>query len=330
MPTGSSTATSSAWCATPRRGSRRRRSQGLKLEVVRLEGRTPVIFFEVPATQAPAATRHDLPVRPPRQAARVQRLAQRPRPVDAEVRGRPALRPRRRRRRLRGLRRDHRDPGARRRRASPRPRCVGLIETCEESGSFDLPAYIDALRPASATSASSSASTAAPATTTSSGSRRSLRGMVSGTLKVEILTEGVHSGDASGLVPSSFRILRQVLDRLEDSEDRPPAAARASTARSRPTASSRRRRPRRSSATRSGSASRGRCGADGATARAADHDRPGRGAAQPHLEADAVGHRRRRLPGAEGRRQRAAPVHRVQAVACACRRWSTPTPRRRS
>jgi len=45
----------------------------------------------------------------------------------------------------------------------------------------------------------------------------SLRGMATGVLKVEILTEGVHSGDASGLVPSSFRILRQVLDRLEDS-----------------------------------------------------------------------------------------------------------------
>jgi acetylornithine deacetylase/succinyl-diaminopimelate desuccinylase-like protein len=35
---------------------------------------------------------------------------------------------------------------------------------------------------------------------------------------VQILTEGVHSGDASGLVPSSFRIMRQVLDRLEDSK----------------------------------------------------------------------------------------------------------------
>ena len=45
----------------------------------------------------------------------------------------------------------------------------------------------------------------------------SLRGMASGVLKVEILTEGIHSGDASGLVPSSFRIMRQVLDRLEDS-----------------------------------------------------------------------------------------------------------------
>jgi acetylornithine deacetylase/succinyl-diaminopimelate desuccinylase-like protein len=45
----------------------------------------------------------------------------------------------------------------------------------------------------------------------------SLRGMASGVLKVQVLTEGVHSGDASGLVPSSFRIMRQVLDRLEDS-----------------------------------------------------------------------------------------------------------------
>ncbi|HMT65560.1 MAG TPA: M20/M25/M40 family metallo-hydrolase, partial [Ottowia sp.] len=45
----------------------------------------------------------------------------------------------------------------------------------------------------------------------------SLRGNITGTLKVEVLTEGVHSGDASGLVPSSFRILRQVLERLEDS-----------------------------------------------------------------------------------------------------------------
>src|SRR6185369_4003282 len=46
----------------------------------------------------------------------------------------------------------------------------------------------------------------------------SLRGMVSGVLKVEVLTEGIHSGAASGIVPSSFRILRQVLDRLEDSK----------------------------------------------------------------------------------------------------------------
>jgi acetylornithine deacetylase/succinyl-diaminopimelate desuccinylase-like protein len=44
----------------------------------------------------------------------------------------------------------------------------------------------------------------------------SLRGLAAGTLAVEVLTEGVHSGDASGIVPSSFRIARKLLDRLED------------------------------------------------------------------------------------------------------------------
>lgn len=42
----------------------------------------------------------------------------------------------------------------------------------------------------------------------------SLRGMVAGTLRVDVLTEGVHSGDASGIVPSAFRVIRQLLDRL--------------------------------------------------------------------------------------------------------------------
>ena len=53
----------------------------------------------------------------------------------------------------------------------------------------------------------------------------SLRGIAAGTLTVEVLTEGVHSGDASGVVPSSFRILRTLLSRLEDESNgaiRPP------------------------------------------------------------------------------------------------------------
>jgi acetylornithine deacetylase/succinyl-diaminopimelate desuccinylase-like protein len=45
----------------------------------------------------------------------------------------------------------------------------------------------------------------------------SLRGLVNGTLRVDILTEGVHSGDAGGVVPSSLRIARQLLDRIDDS-----------------------------------------------------------------------------------------------------------------
>ena len=43
-----------------------------------------------------------------------------------------------------------------------------------------------------------------------------LRGLIAGDLTVEVLKEGVHSGDASGIVPSSFRIIRMLLDRLED------------------------------------------------------------------------------------------------------------------
>jgi acetylornithine deacetylase/succinyl-diaminopimelate desuccinylase-like protein len=97
------------------------------------------------------------------------------------------------------------------------PRIVGLIETCEESGSYDLLPYIEALKPrlgevALVVCMDSGAGNYDQLWLTSS-----LRGMASGVLKVEILTEGVHSGDASGLVPSSFRIMRQVLDRLEDS-----------------------------------------------------------------------------------------------------------------
>ena len=101
------------------------------------------------------------------------------------------------------------------------PRIVGLIETCEESGSYDLLPYIDALR----APGNNRLGDVGLVVCLDSGAGNydqlwlttSLRGMASGTLKVEILTEGIHSGDASGLVPSSFRIMRQVLDRLEDS-----------------------------------------------------------------------------------------------------------------
>jgi acetylornithine deacetylase/succinyl-diaminopimelate desuccinylase-like protein len=99
----------------------------------------------------------------------------------------------------------------------PHPRIVGLVETCEESGSYDLPAYIDALRPRLGDVGLVICLDSGAGNYDQLWLTTSLRGMVSGTLKVEVLTEGVHSGDASGLVPSSFRILRQVLDRLEDS-----------------------------------------------------------------------------------------------------------------
>ncbi|MGE0384411.1 MAG: M20/M25/M40 family metallo-hydrolase [Gammaproteobacteria bacterium] len=98
----------------------------------------------------------------------------------------------------------------------PYARCVILIEACEESGSYDLPHYIDALAdrigaPDLVICLDSGCGNYDQLWTTTS-----LRGLVSGELRVEILTEGVHSGDASGVVPSSFRILRQLISRIED------------------------------------------------------------------------------------------------------------------
>jgi acetylornithine deacetylase/succinyl-diaminopimelate desuccinylase-like protein len=99
----------------------------------------------------------------------------------------------------------------------PRPRCVGLIETCEESGSYDLPAYLDALAPRMGDVALVIALDSGAGNYDQLWVTTSLRGLVNGTLRVDILDEGVHSGDAGGVVPSSFRIARQLLDRIDDS-----------------------------------------------------------------------------------------------------------------
>jgi acetylornithine deacetylase/succinyl-diaminopimelate desuccinylase-like protein len=98
----------------------------------------------------------------------------------------------------------------------PRARCVLLIEACEESGSYDLPFYVDHLmdrlgQPSLVICLDSGCGDYDRLWLTTS-----LRGLAGGTLRVQVLQEGVHSGDASGVVPSSFRILRQVLSRLED------------------------------------------------------------------------------------------------------------------
>jgi acetylornithine deacetylase/succinyl-diaminopimelate desuccinylase-like protein len=97
------------------------------------------------------------------------------------------------------------------------PRIVGLIETCEESGSYDLPAYVDALRERLGNVSLVVCLDSGAGNYEQLWLTTSLRGNVTGTLKVEVLTEGIHSGDASGVVPSSFRVLRHLLDRLEDS-----------------------------------------------------------------------------------------------------------------
>jgi len=97
------------------------------------------------------------------------------------------------------------------------PRLVTMIECCEESGSFDLPYYVDQLAPRIGTPGLVICLDSGCGNYDQLWSTASLRGVMVADLTVSILREGVHSGDASGIVPSSFRILRHVLNRLEDS-----------------------------------------------------------------------------------------------------------------
>ena len=96
-------------------------------------------------------------------------------------------------------------------------RCVLLIELSEESGSPDLPFHVEALAEWLGDVDFVVCLDSGCATFDTMWLTSSLRGLVDGTIKVEVVEEGVHSGIASGVVPSSFRIMRQILDRLEDS-----------------------------------------------------------------------------------------------------------------
>ncbi|MEP7026946.1 MAG: M20/M25/M40 family metallo-hydrolase, partial [Actinomycetota bacterium] len=96
-------------------------------------------------------------------------------------------------------------------------RAIVLLETGEESGSPDLPAYMEHL-------AGRLGDVTLVVCLDGGGGNyerlwltTSLRGIVQATVTVRVLDAPQHSGLASGIVPSSFRILRQLLDRLEDS-----------------------------------------------------------------------------------------------------------------
>ena len=193
--------------------------EGLVLEVVRLPGRTPVLFFEVAATRSAQAGVSEQTVlmyghldkQPEFSGWRKDLGPWTPKYEDGKLYGRGGA-----------------DDGyaayaaiaaisALKDQKVAHPRILGLIETCEESGSYDLLPYVDALRTRLGDVGLVVCLDSGAGNYDQLWLTNSLRGMASGVLRVDVLTEGVHSGDASGVVPSSFRVLRQVLDRLEDS-----------------------------------------------------------------------------------------------------------------
>ena len=185
---------------------------GLTVEIVRLPGRTPVLLFDVPGTGAGNVLLYGhLDKQPEMVGWRADGGPWTPLIEDGKLYGRggaddgyavfaalSAL-------------------GALTAQRIPHARCVGIIETCEESGSYDLPAYLDALAPRLGNVDLVVGLDSGCGDYERLWMTTSLRGLAAGKLEVQVLTEGVHSGDASGVVPSSFRIARKLLDRLEDS-----------------------------------------------------------------------------------------------------------------
>ncbi|MCM2335541.1 MAG: M20 family metallopeptidase [Pseudomonas sp.] len=190
---------------------------GMQLEVVRLEGRTPLIFIDIPATNGgrdddcvllyghldkqPEMTGWDADLGPWKPVIKGDRLYGRGGADDGyALFGSLAA--------VMALQEQQ----------VPHARCVVLIEACEESGSYDLPAYVDHLadrigKPSLVVCLDSGCGNYEQLWCTTS-----LRGLTGGNLTVKVLDEGVHSGDASGIVPSSFRLLRQLLSRIEDEQ----------------------------------------------------------------------------------------------------------------
>ncbi len=189
--------------------------RGMTLEIVRLEGRTPLIFMEIPAQ---GETRSDDTIlmyghmdKQPEMTGWADDLGPwKPVIKDQKLYGRGGA-----------------DDGyaayaslaaimAVQKQDLPHARVVVIIEACEESGSYDLPFYIEHLearigKPSLVICLDSGAGNYEQMWLTVS-----LRGMAAGTLRADVLKEGVHSGYASGVVPSSFRVLRQLISRLED------------------------------------------------------------------------------------------------------------------
>jgi acetylornithine deacetylase/succinyl-diaminopimelate desuccinylase-like protein len=186
--------------------------RGMTVEIVRLPGRTPVLYFDVPGSGSSTVLLYGHLDKQPEMFGWRDGLGPwQPVLADGKLYGRGGA-----------------DDGyavfaslaaisALQSQGIAHSRCVGLIETCEESGSYDLPAYLELLAPRMGAVDFVVGLDSGCGDYERLWATTSLRGLVGGTLTVDVLTEGVHSGDASGVVPSSFRIARAVLDRIEDS-----------------------------------------------------------------------------------------------------------------
>lgn len=184
---------------------------GMKLEVVRLAGRTPVIYIDIPGTQDGTVLLYGHLDKQPEMTGWHEGLGPwQPVIKDDRLYGRGGA-----------------DDGyalfaaysaimAVQAQKLAHPRCVILIEACEESGSVDLPFYIEHLKdrlgvPKLVICLDSGCGNYDQLWCTTS-----LRGVMCGNLSIEVLTAGIHSGTAGGIVPSTTLVLRQLLSRLED------------------------------------------------------------------------------------------------------------------
>jgi acetylornithine deacetylase/succinyl-diaminopimelate desuccinylase-like protein len=187
--------------------------RGMKIDVVRLDGRTPLLKIDVPGQgedcvlmyghldKQPEMTGWSDGLGPWQPVLRGERLYGRGAADDgyAMFAGLSAL-------------------AALQDQGIAHARCVMLIEACEESGSYDLPPIIEHLgdligNPSLVIALDSGCGNYDQLWCTTS-----LRGLVGGTLRINVLTEGVHSGDAGGVVPCSFRIARMLLSRIENEQ----------------------------------------------------------------------------------------------------------------
>ena len=193
-----------SWCE-------RQPLKGARVEVVRLPGRTPLLYVDIPGTGSDCVLLYGHYDKQPEFTGWAEGLGPwTPVQRDGRLYGRGGA-----------------DDGyaafssltaiaALQAAAVPHARCVVLIEGCEESGSYDLPHYIDHLAGRIGEPSLVVCLDAECGNYTQLWCTTSLRGNLTGTLAVEVLTEGVHSGMASGIAPSCISVLRQLLARLDD------------------------------------------------------------------------------------------------------------------